>query len=73
MEIEQITIREIYLKLKNLERILEKKGIINPSELFNKDNEAFLDWQGNIKFLADENSLKEDWLSQEDNEAWKDL
>lgn len=27
----------------------------------------------NIKFLADEDLLKEDWLSQEDNEAWKDL
>ena len=34
-----------------------------------------IDKQGweNIKFLADEKLLAEDWLSPEDNEAWKDL
>lgn len=73
MEIEQITIREIYLKLKNLEKILQKKGIISKSELFNKDDEAVWDWPTNIQFLADEDLLKEDWLSQEDEEAWKNL
>ena len=30
------------------------------------------EWE-NPKFLADEKLLADDWLSPEDNEAWKDL
>lgn len=64
----------IYKKMKNfseikwsefVRKIIEKR--INELESLGKDS-----WE-NPKFLADERLLAEDWLSPEDNEAWKDL
>ncbi len=68
----QITIKDIYGELKNLEKALQNKGIISQAELENK-NEAIWDWPDNMTMLADEQLLGEDWLSPEDEEAWKDL
>ncbi len=68
----QITIKDIYTELKNLEKALQNKGIINQAELSDKD-EVIWDWPENIPMLADEQLLAEDWLSPEDEEAWKDL
>lgn len=39
----------------------------------NNTDEIILDWSENIKILADETLLGQDWLSKEDEEAWKDL
>ena len=72
MENKQITLREVYVELKNLERALQRKGVISPIEL-SENKEIIWDWPVQIKVLADENLLEEDWLSQEDEEAWKDL
>lgn len=72
MENEQITLREMYVELKNLERVLKKKGVISQIEL-SEDKEIVWNWPEKIEILADEDILKEDWLSQEDEEAWKDL
>ena len=68
----QVTIRDLYTELKNLEKVLQNKGIISRAELSNKD-EVIWDWPENIPLLADEQLLAEDWLSSEDDEAWKDL
>ena len=68
----QITIKDIYTELKNLEKALQNKGIISQTELSNKD-EVIWDWPEKIAMLADEQLLAEDWLSPEDEEAWKDL
>ena len=68
----QITIRDIYTELKNLENALQNKGIISQAELSYKD-EVIWDWPKQTPILADEQLLGEDWLSQEDEEAWKDL
>ena len=38
-----------------------------------KDYKIIWDWPKEIKLLADEELLAEDWLSPEDEEAWKDL
>lgn len=72
MENKQITLKEIYAELKNLEKALQNRGIITELELSNK-NETIWDWPEKTFILADESVLKEDWLSQEDEEAWKDL
>ena len=72
MENKQITPLEIYAELKNLEKALQKKGIINSIEL-SENNEIIWDWPAQVKVLADEDLLGKDWLSQEDEEAWKDL
>ena len=72
MENKQITIEEIYTELKNLEKVLQKKGIIGPVDLLEYKN-LIWDWSEKIQILADEELLKEDWLSEEDEEAWKDL
>ncbi|MEK6817466.1 MAG: hypothetical protein AABX80_01565 [Nanoarchaeota archaeon] len=72
MKNKQVTLKEIYIELKNLEKTLQNKGIITELELSNK-NEALWDWPEKTLILADESMLKEDWLSQEDEEAWKDL
>ena len=72
MENKQITIEEIYTELKNLEKVLQKKGIIGPVDLLEYKN-LIWDWPEKIQILADEELLKEDWLSEEDEEAWKDL
>ncbi len=73
MENKQITIKEIYIELKNLERTLQNKGIINKFELSAESNEEIWDWPEQTTILADDSLLAEDWLSQEDEEAWKDL
>ena len=72
MENKQITLREIYSELKNLEKALQKKGVISQIEI-TENKEMIWDWPNKIEFLADEQLLGEDWLSQEDEEAWKDL
>ena len=68
----QITIKDVYIELKNLEKALQSKGIISQTELSDKD-EVIWDWPEKISILADEKLLAEDWLSPEDEEAWKDL
>ena len=72
MEIKQITPLEVYAELKNLEKVLQKKGVISQLEL-TENKEIIWDWSMQVKVLADEQLLSEDWLSQEDEEAWKDL
>ena len=67
MEQKQITIKDIYVVLQNVQSEINK---IN-QKLESQDVEI-ADW-GNHKFLADEKLLAEDWLSPEDEEAWKDL
>ncbi len=73
MEIKQITLREVYTQLKNLEQELKNKGIINEISSSEKENNIIWDWPENIPIFADEKLLGEDWLSREDEEAWKDL
>ncbi|MEK6889789.1 MAG: hypothetical protein AABX35_01240 [Nanoarchaeota archaeon] len=72
MENKQITLREIYIELKNLEQTLKRKGIITQLEI-SKNSEIVRDFSGKSLDLADEDLLAEDWLSPEDEEAWKDL
>lgn len=72
MESKQITPLEIYIELKNLEKALQRKGIISAVEL-SENKETIWDWPRQVKVLADEQLLAEDWLSPEDEEAWKDL
>ena len=72
MESNQITPLQIYTELKNLKRALQRKGIISDIEL-SESKELIWDWPTRAKILADEELLGEDWLSQEDEEAWKDL
>ena len=72
MENEQITLGKIYAELKNLEKALQKKGVISQLE-FSENKEIIWDWPTRIETLADEDLLGEDWLSQEDEETWKDL
>ena len=56
---EQVSIQDLYNKLKRLENALEKKGIIEKEDI--------------DTYLISKDSLAEDWLSPEDEEAWKDL
>ena len=72
MENKQITPFEIYMELKNLEKALQRKGLISAIEL-SENKEIIWDWPMQVKVWADEDLLGEDWLSQEDEEAWKDL
>ena len=72
MENEQITLNNIYEELRNLKEVLKSKGIISQLEL-SENKEAICGWFDKIQFLADEKLLAEDWLSPEDEEAWKDL
>lgn len=72
MENKQIKPIDVYVELKNLEKALQKKGVISAREL-SENKEVIWDWPVQIDLLADESLLKEDWLSQEDEEAWKDL
>ena len=72
MENKQITPIEIYMELKKLEKALQNKGVISSTELL-ENKEIIWDWPVQINVLADEALLGEDWLSQEDEEAWKDL
>jgi hypothetical protein len=64
-------LEKIYAELKNLEKTLQKKGIISQKELA-ESNEIEWDWP-DAEIFADEKLLAEDWLSPEDEEAWKDL
>ena len=73
MENKQITLREVYTQLKNLEQILKNKGIINEISSSEKESEIIWDWPEKVPIFADEKLLGEDWLSKEDEEAWKDL
>lgn len=68
----QLTIKDLYAKLTSLEKALQNKGIISQAELSQED-EVIWDWPKNIPALADEQLLAEDWLSPEDEKAWKDL
>jgi hypothetical protein len=53
----------------DIKRLMIDVAIIKSTLL----NETKLtDWE-NVEFLADERLLAEDWLSPEDEEAWKDL
>ena len=72
MENRQITPFDVYIELKNLEKALQKKGVISAVEL-SENKEIIWDWPTQVQILADEKLLGEDWLSQEDEEAWKDL
>ena len=38
-----------------------------------KKQEIIWDWPDQVQVLADEELLGEDWLSEEDEKAWKDL
>ena len=72
MENKQITLRDIYVELKNLEKALQNKGVISQLEI-SGNKEVIWDWPQEVQVLADENLLGKDWLSKEDEEAWKDL
>jgi hypothetical protein len=53
-----------------------KKTGLKQSEIFRQSLDSFLDgkqWNGYGLALMSESSLAEDWLSDEDQEAWKDL
>ncbi|MEK6928629.1 MAG: hypothetical protein AABW65_01580 [Nanoarchaeota archaeon] len=71
-ENKQITPLEIYIELKNLEKALQKKGVISQVEL-SENKDTIWNWPEQTEVLADEDLLAEDWLSPEDEEAWKDL
>tara|TARA_Y100000310_G_scaffold267563_1_gene279616 strand:+ start:96 stop:281 length:186 start_codon:yes stop_codon:yes gene_type:complete len=58
----QISVEKVYLELKRLEEVLLKKGLIE------KDSIEFSDTT-----LLSEKSLAKEWLSPEEDEAWKDL
>jgi len=58
---DQITVEKVYSELKKLENVLREKGIIEES---NKKSDVT---------ILSEKSLAKDWLSPEDEEAWKDL
>ena len=70
MENTQINLIKIYAELKNLEKTLQRKGIITQIEL-SENKELIWDWPEKIEILADEELLAKDWLSPEDEEAWK--
>ena len=72
MDSNQISLKDMYEELKNLERTLEKKGVINKKDL-SEDKEIIWNWPTKIEILADKELLAEDWLSPDDEEAWKDL
>lgn len=57
----QISLEKIYLELKKLQEALKKNGII--SESIDIPETA----------LLSEKSLAKEWLSPEEEEAWKDL
>jgi hypothetical protein len=48
MENKYITLKAIYAELKNLERVLQKKGIINKTE-FSSEKDLILDWPEEIR------------------------
>ena len=56
----QISIEKVYLELRKLEKTLQEKGIINNQTKMNIPETA----------LLSEASLKESWLSEEDEKAF---
>jgi len=64
---EQITLEQIHSAIQNMQFQIDK---IN--KRLEKQNIEIVDLD-NSNFLADEKLLAEDWLSPEDEEAWKDL
>ena len=63
MNQENITLERIYLELKRLEATLQEKGIIKEKDLEDLSETA----------LLSERSLAKEWLSPEEDEAWRDL
>jgi hypothetical protein len=57
----QISLEKVYLELKMLQETLKKNGIISDS--IDAPETA----------LLSEKSLAKEWLSPEEDEAWKDL
>lgn len=62
MEQKKITLEEIYHAIKNLQR---EVSLIRG----NAEENKITNWE-DVKFLADEKSLGETWLSKEDEEAF---
>lgn len=56
----QISLERVYLELKNLKMALKEKGIIAEPII-------------SETALLSEKSLAKEWLSPEEDEAWKDL
>ncbi len=69
MENKEISLRQMYFELKNLEKVLQRKGVISQFEI----SESVGSSPEQVQILADEQLLAKDWLSPEDEEAWKDL
>lgn len=66
MEHKQVTLENLYEIMQNIQQELhEIKGKI-------EDKELIWDWD-DVEIFADEKVLSEDWLSPEEDEAWKDL
>ena len=59
MEQKDITLENIYFKLKNIERALKKRQLI-------KENSA-------DTALISEKSLSKEWSNKDEDYAWKDL
>jgi hypothetical protein len=69
---ENITLKQVYEDLQNLKEILKRKKIIGGQVVFGNE-EIIGDSSSQNSVLVDESLLNEDWLSLEDEEAWKDL
>jgi|TARA_B100001971_G_C17905179_1_gene390015 predicted DNA-binding antitoxin AbrB/MazE fold protein len=57
-------------------QVTYKNGVLIPKDPLNLDENIEVEIIINAsspKFFADEKLLAENWLSEEDNEAWKDL
>ena len=61
METQSITLEKLYAAIKSIQRELDYI-----KEKIEKEEKEEL-------FLADEKLLAEDWMSEEDKKAWKDL
>lgn len=59
---EQISLEKMYVELKKLEIALKRKGVISEESLSIPETA-----------LLSEESLAKEWLSPEEDEAWKDL
>ena len=65
-EIESFSQQELSLIVNKIIKELIKQHKLNKQEII-------WDWPNQVQVLADEELLKEDWLSKEDEKAWKDL
>ncbi len=61
-EEKNITLEKLYLEIKRIERALEKKGIATKERV-----------EIPATALLSESSLAKEWLTPEEDEAWKDL